>query len=208
MAESEIEGTDKLLGKLKGIPDKVLRKAKEIINLNSTALQRYMRTQKLAGGTTSERLKVRSGRLRASVFPIKAEIIEDRVDGGISIGTVYARVHIGPKGQETLITPKKGKFLAIPLPAAMTRAGVARGSPRRGPWGETFVRETDGKLIVFGKMQISKGKRTGELRSQVIPLFLLLKSVKIKARIHPEDLLSWIEPKIREDFAKRAIKVT
>ncbi len=208
MAESKIEGTEKVLQTLKDIPDKVLKRARQIIDVNSRVLQRYVRTEKLTGGTTSDRLKVRSGKLRASALPIKAEIMEDRVEGGVSFGTQYARVHIGPKGQETIIRPKNAKFLAIPLPAAMTGAGVSRGSPRQGPWGESFVKETDGKLIVFGKMQISKGKRSGELRNQIVPLFLLLKSVKIKARVHPEDLISWIEPKMREDFVKEGIKVS
>jgi len=203
-----IEGTDKLLNVLGKIPKSFLKQAKSVIDINARVLQRYVKTEKLTGGTTPGRLKVRSGRLRASVISLKTEAKEDRVEGGISFGTVYARVHVGPKGQSTLITPKKGKYLTIPFPATMTKAGVARGPARSEQWGDTFVRKSKaGNLIIFGKKRIMKGKKEGDLRKQIVPLFLLVKSVKVKARVHPEDLISWIAPKIKESFSSRKFEV-
>jgi len=202
MEESKIDGIGK-------IPPNIFKQAERIITRQAREMQRYVRTEHLTGGTTSTRLRVRTGKLRASCIPIKTEIKEGSVEGGISFGTVYGRVHVGPKGQTTTITPKKGKYLTIPLPAAMTGAGVARGSARKGPWGETFVaksKETGG-LIIFGKRKIMRGKKAGELRGKITPLFLLLKSVRIKARVHPEELIAWIKPKMIEDFLKGGIEV-
>jgi hypothetical protein len=202
MEESKIDGIGK-------IPPNIFKQAERIITRQARVMQSYVRKEHLTGGTTDTRLRARTGKLRASCIPIKTEIKEGSVEGGISFGTVYGRVHVGPKGQTTTITPKKGKYLTIPLPAAMTGAGVARGSARKGPWGETFVaksKETGG-LIIFGKRKIMSGKKAGELRGKITPLFLLLKSVRIKARVHPEELIAWIKPKMIEDFLKGGIEV-
>jgi len=202
MEESKIDGIGK-------IPPNIFKQAERIITRQARVMQSYVRKEHLTGGTTDTRLRARTGKLRASCIPIKTEIKEGSVEGGISFGTVYGRVHVGPKGQTTTITPKKGKYLTIPLPAAMTGAGVARGSARQGPWGETFVaksKETGG-LIIFGKRKIMSGKKAGELRGKITPLFLLLKSVRIKARVHPEELIAWIKPKMIEDFLKGGIEV-
>jgi len=202
MEESKIDGIGK-------IPPNIFKQAERIITRQAREMQRYVRTEHLTGGTTSTRLRVRTGKLRASCIPIPTEIKEGSVEGGISFGTVYGRVHVGPKGQTTTITPKKGKYLTIPLPAAMTGAGVARGSARQGPWGETFVAKSKetGSLIIFGKRKITSGKKVGELRGQITPLFLLLKSVRIKARVHPEDIKEWIRPKLIQDFIDHGVKV-
>jgi hypothetical protein len=110
-----------------------------------------------------------------------------------------------------VIKPKHGKYLTIPLEAAKAGKGgqgPGRGSARGGPWGETFVGKSKaGNLIIFGRLRITKGKRVGELRSRIVPLFLLKKQVIIRARIHPEELIAWIKPKMIEDFLKGGIEV-
>lgn len=74
-------------------------------------------------------------------------------------------------GDETkTITPKKGKFLAIPIGENLTAAGVARFKSPRDVKGGFFVR-TGGKLL-FG---YKKGKR-GKFRA----MFALVRSVTIK----------------------------
>ncbi|MCJ7663030.1 MAG: hypothetical protein MUO24_02180 [Desulfobacterales bacterium] len=203
-----IEGLPELNALLKSMPEKVLKNVEKILNINARVLQRYIRTEKMTGGTTESRLRARSGHLRASVIPIKAERKGDTIESGVSIGKVYARTHIGPVGQKTTITPKKGKFLTIPLPAALKPSGDLKGPARSDIWGETFIAKSKkGNLIIFGKGRIMKGKRAGELRGQVVPLFLLVKSVTVKARIHPSELLDWIKPKVIEDFSSGKFKV-
>jgi len=68
------------------------------------------------------------------------------------------------------ITPRRGKFLAIPIGENLTGAGVARFSSPRQVLGGFFVR-SKGKLL-FG---YKKGKK-GKFRA----LFVLVKSVFIK----------------------------
>ena len=217
MKEITIEGSERVFTNLDQLSKKFLTKAKRIIDIDARVLQSYVRAEKMTGGTSDTRLKVRSGRLRASVIPIKTEEKESSIEGGISIGTVYGRVHVGPKGQVTTIRPKRAKYLAIPLPDAMTGAGVARGSPMSGPWGNTFIAKSKaGNLIIFGqrasyqKVKVKgvavRGLAIRNLRSQVVPLFVLKKEVKIKARIHPEELIAWIKPKMIEDFMKGGIE--
>ena len=68
------------------------------------------------------------------------------------------------------IRPKHSKYLAIPLDAALTAKGVARGRPR--DFKDTFFAVSKkGNLIMFGK---SMGK--------VVPLFAMKKEVKIPKR--------------------------
>jgi hypothetical protein len=212
MAKSEFTGTDKVISAMALLPKRITDRAKRLIDLNAVKLQRYIKTEKMTGRTTESRLAVRSGRLRASVLPIQAEIKGETIEGGISIGTIYGRVHIGPAGQTTTMKPKTGKYLTIPLPAARAGKGgqgPGKGSAKGGPWGETFVAKSRaGNLIIFGKLKITKGPRAGELRQNIVPLFLLKKQVTIKARIHPEDLISWIGPKMKEDFIAEGLKVT
>ncbi len=83
----------------------------------------------------------------------------------------YARIH--EKGSKGLpggvIKPKKGKYLAIPLDAAKTKAKVGRElSPRN-------------MTLSFGGFS----KKGNPLLRTVdgIPMFVLVKSVKIKARL-------------------------
>jgi hypothetical protein len=69
------------------------------------------------------------------------------------------------------VVPKKGKYLAIPLPAARTAAGVARGGPRSFP--NTFFRKSKaGNLLLFQR----QGKKS-------VPLFVLKQWVTLPARL-------------------------
>ncbi len=214
---AEIEGIEKVNQALSEIPKKLERKIISILNVRSRDLQTYVRTEHLTGGTTDTRLRTRSGRLRAGTRPIKAEKKGDSIEAGISIGTNYAGPHFGPDGQETTIRPKRGKYLTIPLKAAMTPSGVSRGSAMYGPWGETFIaRSRAGNLIIFGKkksyqsVKIGKQKVKGvsiiKMGQEAVPLFLLKQQVTIPARVHPVDILDWIAPKIRNDFVNMGMK--
>ena len=189
------------------LPAKTKAIVKKVFQKIGRQTASYLREERFTGGTTASKLAVRTGRLRASVSVMPIEETGEAIQGGVRFGTVYARVHVGPKDQVTKIVPKKAKYLAIPLPGAMTKAGVARGTPRGGPWGETFVRRVKGKdtLMIFGKMEITKGARAGQLRGNVIPLFLLVKSVTIKTRVHPEEILQYMEPKVRSLFQAEGI---
>lgn len=69
------------------------------------------------------------------------------------------------------VRAKQGGYLAIPLDAAKTAVGVARGKPR--DFENTFVVRTKrGNLVIMQR-------RAGE---QAVPLFALVKSVRIRRR--------------------------
>ena len=125
--------------------------------------------------TTRTATAVRTGTLRDQ-YDYQASQTNDstKLDLGIIRPGVdakvlaYARVH--EHDGETTIRPRRAKFLAIPLPAVKTATGVARGLPR--DFAETFVRRNDkGRLIIYQNRA-----------DDVVPLFLLVRSVKVKGR--------------------------
>jgi hypothetical protein len=160
----------------------------------------YARTNYLTGGTTAERLAVRTGALRAS-FGAEVQLQTGGAFGRLgfilpqvgSLGReplVYARTH----EYGATIRPVNAKYLAIPLAAAKTGAGVPRGRPRDFP--NTFVRRArGGALLIF--QQVSK--------TTIQPLFLLKTQVTIPPRPALAPTVQWVLPQIRAD-ANQAIQ--
>jgi hypothetical protein len=192
---------------------KMVRVVKDILNENMALLVTHIRKDIIASATTDSTLKSRSGHLRQTTQAISATEDSGNIKAGISFGTVSARTHVGPQGQITTIYPKRAKMLAIPLSAAMTGAGVAKGGPTDQPgsgdrhsslWGDTFIaRSKGGNLIIFGATKYQKGARTGETHGAIIPLFVLKSSVQVKARIHPKDLMEYSKPLIAKDLKEQ-----
>ena len=148
----------------------------------------YIIIRHLTGGTTSDRLARRTGTLAKSTRPRKVEKKGKKVVGGVVLGTKYAKVHVGKKGKVTAIRPRRAQFLAIPLSAAKTAAGVPRGRPR--DFGNTFIqRSKKGNLLIFQK-------RLGG----IVPLFALKKEVRIPARVHLEEVASAFAGRIARDI--------
>lgn len=125
-------------------------------------LSDYIAEHKLSG----QKLKVRTGNLRRSLQESRAKKVErrgDNVIGTVGTNMEYAAIH----EYGGTIRPKKSKYLAVPLKAALTAKGVARGGPR--DFKDTFfAMSKKGNLIMFGK---SMGK--------IIPLFAMKKEIKI-----------------------------
>lgn len=120
---------------------------------------------------SGQALKVRSGRLRSS---IGSSVYNDEGNITALIGSGVRQGNRVPYAniQETggVIRPRIAKYLAIPLPAALTPAGVARKRPRE--YANTFVAKTgNGNLIIFQR----------NARKSATPLFVLKKSVTIPA---------------------------
>lgn len=130
--------------------------------------------RKLKQNVTGSILKRRSGHLaqsiESSVYQDGEGVITARIGSGVRSGfrMPYTEVH------ETggVITPKKVKYLTIPLKAALSSSGVPRKNSAR-EWPNTFVRRTkSGALIMFQKT----GKKT------LVPLYILKRSVNIPGR--------------------------
>lgn len=133
-----------------------------------------------APGTTPGRLSKRSGAMVKSIADsIK---VSGRFETGITAhigGNAVAQLH------ETgaVIRPKKGKYLAIPLPEALDSRGVEL---RKGPraWDNTFIATSKrGNLIIFQR----RGRRA-------IPLYVLKAQVRIPPRLGMQDDLIRLMP--------------
>lgn len=178
---------------------------KTIINTDSVLLANKIKVENLTGGTTPTRLRARSGKARASLKAILTTKKADGLTGGVTIGAKYLKTHFGRRGEIVTIKAKPGKALAIPLPAACTKAGVPKGKPRdKSVFGNMNLFPVKslktGKMILYGQLKYQKGKNKGQLRSKLVPLFLLTKSVKVTKRIDTMELLKWVEQKIIKDL--------
>src|SRR5271165_2171024 len=124
------------------------------------------------GGTSSTSLSRRSGALTEAILSsvkVSGQTF-DTVQGSIGApGIPYARI------QETggTITAKGGKFLCIPLPAALDGNGLPlQSSPR--DWPNTFCAQSKaGNLLIF--------QRRG---TSIVPLYVLKTSVTIPPRLN------------------------
>jgi len=133
-------------------------------------------------------LHIRSGDLQRSIRAQPVERTARSVVGRVIAGQGLAYARIQEYGGT--ITAKNTEFLAIPLDAAKTDAGVARFAPRQaeGEGYKTFV----AKSIIFGR-------RPGE---DAVPLFLLRRSVKIPARPYMRPAMKDFQPRILRDIAR------
>ena len=164
-------------------------KAVQIVNKHTAQVWRNL-IDKMRGGTSSDTLGRRTGNLVQSTRPLDIQVDGGRITGGVVVGEKYAVVHIGPRGSVYTIRPTNKQFLTVPLDAAKTSAGVARGHMEGPPWTflgmPTFIK----KGVIFGV----QGK------GQIVPLFVLKSQVEVPRRIDmQEDILEPIRPNLVAD---------
>lgn len=189
--------------------------------------------RRLRGRTGRDRVAVRTGALRRSFgFAVRGQRLSQlRLDAGFGPpahpwsggADRYARVHVGEPGDPpTTITPKRGKFLAIPVGAGLTRAGVARfRSPRDLPGRAVFIRRAPGKAP--GETGAAGAKKTTlQQLSQSRPVFLprragpgwvilfggrivfvLVRRVRIRKRIRLKGAAEAATPRMKKTLQKR-----
>jgi hypothetical protein len=117
---------------------------------------------------SGQSLKSRTGMLRRSVDSWLTD--ETTAVIGVPAGSNVDNYKWLLSDQTKTITPKRAKFLTIPIAENLTASGVPRyTSPRQKPDG-FFIRSDSGKLLYGYK----NGKR-GRFR----PLFVLVKSVTV-----------------------------
>ena len=123
------------------------------------------------GGTSESSLSKRSGNLISAIggsMRVSGSTFND-IQGSVGApGVQYAKI------QETggVVKAKNGKFLAIPLPAALDSNGLPlQSSPRS--WPNTFCATSKaGNLIIFQKRGTS-----------IVPLYVLKTQVTIPPRL-------------------------
>jgi hypothetical protein len=137
--------------------------------------------------TTDIATHSRTGKLRAQYA---SDVLTDADGVTLNFGALqsgaallsYFRIHeFGGT-----IRAKSGHSLAIPLDAAKTAAGVARGGPR--DFANTFLLKRDGKPPLIMQRQ----------GTAVVSLFVLVKSVTIKPRPALEPTRREIQPELEQ----------
>lgn len=145
---------------------------------------------KLKTAVTNDRLRVRSGRLRSSIGSIVTE------SGDTIIGIIGSGARQGDRVkyaniQETggTVKAKNAKYLTIPLPAALTSAGVLRQPARQ--WPNTFIMKSkNGNLLIMQK--------TGKKLSRLVALFVLKKQVTIPASRYMSSVAENMQGKVTD----------
>lgn len=132
------------------------------------------------GGTTSKTLSMRSGEgiqsIRDSVKVIGRTIAALE-------GEIGAPGYMGVHEKGATITPKKAKFLTIPMPEALNPNGTPKKKSAR-EWDDTYVGRTKaGNLMIFQKRGLD-----------IVPLYLLVKRVKIPPRLGMEETINTAIP--------------
>ena len=159
------------------------------------------------GVTYKDQLIRKSGKLIKSITPGFSDISQRNTRGftyntGIEIGEPpdYAGVHVGGVNtvntwDETVIKPKNSQWLTIPFPGGP--ADRPRGALRASRFGKlTFIAPKGGRSpILFQK----KGK------DQLIPVFILKKSVTIRPRVFTEEIANAIGPMIWNDLINKTL---
>jgi hypothetical protein len=205
------------IASLTALEKNLVKQVEGVLNKTLASVVRKLQTQHLTGGTTDNTLGKRSGTLSREIIPTPAHTeaaTPTLITAAVHAGVKYAGVHFGPRGTAVTITPKNKQFLAIPTDFAKTPVGVAKGGPLDPIWGPTFIN----KGVIFGYHGGQRGVTGGTRqrntagqamkKGEIIPLFILKKSVVVKRRIDPHiDLVLWARPKFLAGLKKEALKV-
>ena len=174
---------------------------RQAVNLTTLQLQTHIKedlfqSYSMIGLKNAGVLNSRSGELKRSITAQPATVDGDVVRGYIGIGTKYGKVQFGKSGQTYHMMPKSAQWLTIPLPGALASNGTARGSAGdKAIFGQTFFAKSKaGNLILFGKLNYVRGKKAGQAKGDILPLFVLKKSVDVPATITTESLRDWTQP--------------
>jgi phage gpG-like protein len=171
--------------KLQSVTPAIKKEATKAIRASTILLAAFIKTVTYPASG----LHVRSGTLRRSIVPGKVEQLSKGIIGRVLVGQGIPYARIQEKGGT--IKPVRAQYLAIPLDAVKTPAGVAKFGPRQAEqfgW-KTFI----AKHIIFGtkpgesSAASALGKAFPDISSaarsaSITPLFALKKSVKIPAR--------------------------
>jgi hypothetical protein len=196
--------TDKLTIYLEKITPMIMTAIRGEIDVQASLLTDHIRLTKLSGPSTSSSVARRTGTLARSLKSIRSSVSDNKVSGGIQVGSgiPYAGIHI-KSGLGSTTIQSKGKLLAIPVGPALTKGGnVRKPGPRAYPGLFPITSKSGNKLLVM-KGTTGKGKnKTGTL----IPYFILKNSVTIPARVDPQEVLNSRVGNIIEGL-KRAIAI-
>ena len=153
------------------------------MNQTLPAIKRVVQQRHLSGPTGDHSVRRQSGALKKSISFTRARLETSSAGGSSAVATFsisapHAKIHIGKRGNRTVITPRRTRFLAIPTRFARKKNGVPIAGPSDPRWGSTFVidsKSTPGNKIIMG--------RTGKTARSIRPLFTLARRVVVPQRI-------------------------
>lgn len=216
------------IASLEKIEQAIIAKAIQAVNRTGRKVEEKLLREHMSGPGDNS-LARRTGAAARSIVlsPAALEAGSTTIAAKLYAGVIYAKVHFGPRGSEVKIVPIKAKMLAIPLAAAKTGAGVARGGPTSGIWGPTrCFKSKAGNLIIWGyqtgkaamgtrQKTVTGGQgnavglayaRRAMNQGELVPLFVLKDSVVVKRRIDPMvDLIQWAKPILTEEIKKAGL---
>lgn len=151
--------------------------------------------QKLPKGDRTGKLAKRSGKLMRSL----RGTVKGSGDNSYGELTGSGLLEVHEEGRT--IRPKRKKYLAVPLPAALTTRGTPKKRKPRD-WKNTFVAKSrKGNLLIFQRMR-GKGK--------IRPLYWLTTEVRIPARLGAvltaETALPVFEDRLFEKLVRELLK--
>ena len=111
----------------------------------------------------------------------------------------YAGTQEGINGNPVTLTPKNGKYMWMPLAANLMPNGMARITPRQAIGQGGFVHFGHGNPVFLGKPLVKQGPRS--LYLAVVPLFVLLRSVTIPARMGAGQLFQSMLPDLKTSIS-------
>jgi hypothetical protein len=156
--------------------------------------ERYIKGELLSG----QILEPRTGMGRRSIF-YRLEVNSSTQDVELLVGADLGKAkYMRAQALGATITPKKGRYLAIPLEAARTAKGVARFSARElfdHPESFGYVDAFVHKSIIFG---VKSRKRSKSGVGEVVPLFVLKSRVVLPSRNYLVAARQGLERRVRE----------
>lgn len=193
MARLTVEQFIRKLGRQKRVTQEILTTA---INrttriLRKRVVEKHFSNNPRSPGSRS--VSSNSGKLQKSIRFSKAQPVSGGSAANMTIGTKYATTHVAlNRRRKKRITAKRG-MLAIPTDFARTARGVPIAPPLDPRWAPTKIV----KNVIFG-----------HVGSQVVPLFVLKKSVVVPQRISvARDIVKPGEDILKEQIRRETDKI-
>ena len=153
---------------MREVPDKLYKNLLDAFKTHHMRFLNHFKRTRMRSSQLNAGVQTRSGALRRSFDMAASGAHLDSLSvSTFSAGSKYARIQ--EEGGKIEAPP--GRYLAVPLKAAKTAAGVQRKPPRQ--WNDTFfLKSKKGTLLLMQK----RG-------ADMIPLFAMVKKVTIPGNL-------------------------
>jgi len=186
---AEIIGAEELKGFTNALPNRLFEDAKRILENAAVKAQKEVLDNSFNNGQSSlsdDKLYSRTGNLRRSIRIESHGSQLSNVGSSIYTNSLYAPLHEAGgtiNAKDKYLGVPGGPYLNIPLKPNKTAAGVMRYSATEVfNMGSFIVKSRAGNWLVC-LSGIKENKQTWNIDNILIPMFVLKKSVTVKARL-------------------------